>query len=765
MSGSNPIGDLIDGVGRAIGDVGHSIDSFVRDTIPGGWVTVGAGALLAAGITDPELLNSAESGTLTTEQLTTAGVDPVTVAKTVSTANPAVVQASSAALSSGVTPEMIALANTTADPIAALNAAAGWTASDPLYLASIGYTGMIVDPVTGAATDVATAARAEGSGWTATNGSVPGSQYVDANGTYFNGTGQPVAYTQPDGTILQAGQTAAPVTAPVEPAPAAPPGGVATETPISPYTPPGATELPGGFQNAWEQQTAANGGFTTRADWMHAQDFGIGNAADYQAALDAGTIPPANTVATTLPNGQIAYYDPATGTVYNVNGTVNTAATAGAPTAGPGTQVAGPYTPAQEAQYNQLIAEGKTPIEATDIVESGTSTTPFQVNVNGTAGFEGNPTAVTGSLSNGAQLATQAQIDAGTATFNPAANAWEVAGTPAELTPVVPGATGGVGAGGSTYGVGGVNYVAPVVANAADAVIASAGLTAEQVAVLGGTVAAAAAVNSLGASGAAQAANAAMTPAPAAPVSVTPVGTELAQPPVTTAPPVVETPVITPPAPAPAPVAPAPVAPAPVTTPPAPVVETPVVPTTTTPAPYTGPGIGEVPNPAEVPVTDLSTTAQPMGPSPYDWVAPAAIGAGVGAVAAGALGGSGGAATPAGYGPIATPRFGKLGDLANPGLNPGFVTARPFYQTTSPVQAQYYWGNHPYAYDQADLANYNTVPAAPIVPWGVQQAQTPLDVNALIRAVVNPQTQAAAAGTVPGYYAPYASTAYTGGKV
>lgn len=62
--------------------------------------------------------------------------------------------------------------------------------------------------------------------------------------------------------------------------------------------------------------------------------------------------------------------------------------------------------------------------------------------------------------------------------------------------------------------------------------------------------------------------------------------------------------------------------------------------------------------------------------------------------------------------------------LANPGLNPGWMmdaANKPFYDTTSDVQSQFYWGKHPYAATEADLANYNNIPEAPSQPWGLKQ--------------------------------------------
>jgi hypothetical protein len=103
------------------------------------------------------------------------------------------------------------------------------------------------------------------------------------------------------------------------------------------------------------------------------------------------------------------------------------------------TQVAGPYTPEQEAQYNRLIAEGRTPAEATDQIESGTETGPaIPVSISGAAGTAEAPSyAISNQMTPGSQLATQTQIDSGQATYNSAANAWEVTPAPAPVAPPV----------------------------------------------------------------------------------------------------------------------------------------------------------------------------------------------------------------------------------------------------------------------------------------------------------------------------------------
>ena len=85
---------------------------------------------------------------------------------------------------------------------------------------------------------------------------------------------------------------------------------------------------------------------------------------------------------------------------------------------------------------------------------------------------------------------------------------------------------------------------------------------------------------------------------------------------------------------------------------------------------------------------------------------------------------------PKGYGPITPLGFGDVGQIFNPGLNPGFVQPTPFYNTTSPVQSQYYWGQHPYQPGpRFDQNLYNQVPNAPRTPFGLQQMYTPTDLN------------------------------------
>jgi hypothetical protein len=100
------------------------------------------------------------------------------------------------------------------------------------------------------------------------------------------------------------------------------------------------------------------------------------------------------------------------------------------------------------------------------------------------------------------------------------------------------------------------------------------------------------------------------------------------------------------------------------------------------------------------------------------------------------------------------PRY--LGRLPLPGLNPGYMEqgVEPMYQTTSPVQSQYYWGNQRGFQNLQDLQdNYNNINNVPEQPWGAQQGwwEQPR---------VNPATYnydmsfqpAVPQGPLPGYY-------------
>ena len=91
-----------------------------------------------------------------------------------------------------------------------------------------------------------------------------------------------------------------------------------------------------------------------------------------------------------------------------------------------------------------------------------------------------------------------------------------------------------------------------------------------------------------------------------------------------------------------------------------------------------------------------------------------------------------------------------------PGVNPGIYAqaVRPYYQGTE-IQPQYYWGKHPYARTEADLANYNVIPEAPAQPFGAQFSAVGgnrrMDVNQFIQNYMNPEYQAGYLGSQPQY--------------
>jgi hypothetical protein len=60
-------------------------------------------------------------------------------------------------------------------------------------------------------------------------------------------------------------------------------------------------------------------------------------------------------------------------------------------------------------------------------------------------------------------------------------------------------------------------------------------------------------------------------------------------------------------------------------------------------------------------------------------------------------------------------------------LNPGYIEPPTFYNATSPVQSQYYWGDRPYQPGPTfNEVLYNTAPNAPQTPFGLQQMAEPL---------------------------------------
>jgi len=82
---TDPISEVLGTDGGGGGLLGGlaELDKGVGNAIPGGWATVGAAALMSAGIYDPELLSLADSGTLTEEAISSAGYDPSVIAQQV----------------------------------------------------------------------------------------------------------------------------------------------------------------------------------------------------------------------------------------------------------------------------------------------------------------------------------------------------------------------------------------------------------------------------------------------------------------------------------------------------------------------------------------------------------------------------------------------------------------------------------------------------------------------------------------------------------
>jgi hypothetical protein len=199
------VGDVVEGVVDVVSDIGSGIDDFVHDVIPGGWAGVAGGALLAIGIYNPALLGLAEGGALTTEALTAAGLDAAAVAEGVAAVAPEVLAATETAIVSGISPELIAMANATADPIAALNAAAGWTTADTAYLATIGATPELLaiaetNNAALAATEAGTTTTTAAEGTTTTTAADGTTTAADGSTTQVFDDGSTLT-TNADGTI------------------------------------------------------------------------------------------------------------------------------------------------------------------------------------------------------------------------------------------------------------------------------------------------------------------------------------------------------------------------------------------------------------------------------------------------------------------------------------------------------------------------------------------------------------------------------------
>jgi hypothetical protein len=374
---------------------------------------------------------------------------------------------------------------------------------------------------------------------------------------------------------------------------------------------------------------------------------------------------------------QTLYYDPITGDVYNSNGTTNYAAT--------------------DMASNRPESIGIQTADAKNVIKNAqpnvVSDTPYRVEVGGSAGFKDSPGNVIQEYRRpNTDLATQQQIDNGTAKYNSAANAWEVDTKP--LSPVV-----------------NVPYLPNTRVSNVDLFANPATpINVPYVPIVTPPTTVAPAVNT----------PAVQPVAPVAPQPVTPprptvvssstrtsvdgsvtrddqmsdgtiVSTMISGPTTgtsTSTTPTTEIPTIEVTAPRPPPLTPpvsvvipdnssyvAPVVVEPPAEPVAPV--TPTTPTTTPP----------VVNVANPPIVTDQPPTKPTTYGVYSFGDPINI---------------------------------KLAT----GLNPGLIAPTPYYQTTNPAQSQYYWGSHPYQPGQTfDNELYNNAPGAPATPYGLGYAQ------------------------------------------
>jgi hypothetical protein len=88
------------------------------------------------------------------------------------------------------------------------------------------------------------------------------------------------------------------------------------------------------------------------------------------------------------------------------------------------------------------------------------------------------------------------------------------------------------------------------------------------------------------------------------------------------------------------------------------------------------------------------------------------------------------------YAPLPPVDWGSAQPLINPGVNPGFVIGpaqQPFYQTTSPVQSQFFYGQRPLIQTQDQIQpTLQDRTYAPATPFGLQQMQQGYDLNQVL---------------------------------
>jgi len=351
--------------------------------------------------------------------------------------------------------------------------------------------------------------------------------------------------------------------------------------------------------------------------------------------------------------------------------------------------VAEGYTPAQEAEYNNLIRIGMSPADAVNKIGTpgGLPETPTMIDKLGPGATMESPAKAINEYRNpNTDLATSAQVESGAAKFNTAANAWEVPTPQAPTTPIVP------------------VIVPPTTVAPTQPVV--------------------------------------QPPAPVAPPA------PVVQPPAPVTPPA---PVVTPPAPVVQPPAPAPVTTVSsstrttsdgsvykddqksdgtvistlisgptgtgsgnnTTTIPEITITAPKEPPLTPPTTVVIPPDSSYVAPVDVTPKEPVVPTEPTVPTTPDPTLPIV--------------------------PIVPPVEPKTPEEDNyrgkytwgtapkvnipTGLNPGWMAPEPFYKNTTDAQSQYYWGAHPYQPGPTFNSQlHNTVPQAPATPWGATNA-------------------------------------------
>ena len=860
----NDIGHAFSSLTNGISNAFSSLGSFVDHNIPGGWATIGGAALLAVGITDPELLGAANSGTLTSEQLTAAGVDPATVSTNIANAvTDGSIAPNSLGLASAPTVDTTGTITTVAEngattvsvptgevttttvegavspttasgitalptsQVGALSGTAGATETGAVAPSTSIFSGTSINPITnvltnsgitspivngaltgatttagidlltgkpitgqglalgalgggvaggvgsalpnpgdslfagavnGAATNVAATTvvnLATGQPITAKNlaseaalggaigagaqmiGSSNGTttyKYEDGSTITTNSSGNPVSVTDSSGATVALGTHNAitGLTTPAATAPATTPitpnetGGVTTETPTAPGNEPvGATNTP------VVPIPVNSGSVNTTTPIIPNETGGI---------------------SVTLPDGSIGSYDPKTGTVYNNDGSVNqTATNMGQSTTNtasnnPSSTVAGPMRvdmsgiaydantpPPQGTQLpagTQLAQNG----EEGAYFDTGTSTWVMPIPNQGVitqpvVPVETTPTAPVTTVEVGGPPVSNTGEPGTEPTNGEPTNV--VAGTTAPVAPISTPTTPLTGGGGGVTSIEptapgtepiAAQPVAPVSTPTTPLTGGGGGVTSiaptapgtEPIAtpVTGQPVAPVDTSTNPGTGGPGTGGGTSTTttggPGTGGGTSTTttggPGGTTTTEPPPLS--PIVPTNPGTSP---------------PVTTveinPPPPTVE-PTVPPPVEP-PYVAP-------PIYVPPIDPNTPALPV------------------------------------YGPLDPIKWGTVGEVNSPGLNPGYLMGRtPAQYAGTATQATHYWGQHPYVTDLAHISDYNNIPAGQA--WGAQYAAgvgpNRLDIKGFIQQTLGAQAQAAAMGTAypgmaPGPIAP-----------